>query len=123
MTVRAVVSILALACGAAALPCRAQQPAQQQPPAVRPLGPITNVSKDSLESVAAAVEVGGGSVFVNDMTARRLLLFDSTLQSSRVILDSAGRGPAGTAAFRDRSSPITAIRRCSSRRRRSRCWS
>jgi hypothetical protein len=99
MTVRAVVSILALACGAAALPCRAQQPAQQQPPAVRPLGPITNVSKDSLESVAAAVEVGGGSVFVNDMTARRLLLFDSTLQSSRVILDSAGEGASGYGSF------------------------
>ena len=99
MTVRAVVSILALASAAAALPCLAQQPAQQQPPAVRPLGPITNVSKDSLESVTAAVEVGGGGVLVNDITARRLLLFDSTLQGSRVILDSAGEGARGYGSF------------------------
>ena len=99
MIVRAAVSILALAGAAAVAPCRAQQPAQQQPRAVRPLGPITNVSRDSLESVTAAVEVGGGGVFVNDITARRLLLLDSTLQSSRVILDSAGEGASGYGSF------------------------
>jgi len=95
MTARAAVSLLALACVAAVTPGRAQQ----QPPAVRPLGPITSVSKDSLESVAAAVEVAGGGVFVNDISARRLLLFDSTLQGSRVILDSAGEGASAYGGF------------------------
>ena len=95
MTARAVVPILALACAAVVAPCRAQQ----QPPAVRALGPITSVSKDSLESVAAAVEVAGGGVFVNDISARRLLLFDSTLQVGRVILDSAGEGASAYGGF------------------------
>jgi hypothetical protein len=102
MTARSFVgelAVAALAALAVAAPCRSQQPAQQQPPPVRPLGPITRVSRDSLESVAAAVEVGGGGVYVNDMTARRLLLFDSTLQSGRVILDSAGEGASGYGSF------------------------
>ena len=99
MTARSFVSNLAVALAGVVTPCWAQQPAQQQPPAVRPLGPITHVSKDSLESVAAAVEVAGGGVLVNDISARRLLLFDSTLQSSRVILDSAGEGASGYGSF------------------------
>lgn len=88
MSARAVVSNIALACAAATAPCGAQQ----RPRAERPLGPITHVSRDTLQSVAAAVEVGGGRVLVNDILARRLLLFDSTLQRDTVILDSAGKG-------------------------------
>ncbi len=83
---------------ALAAPCVAQQ----QPPApvaVRALGPITNVSRDSLQSVAAAVEVGGGHVFVNDIIARRLLLLDSTLQSGTVVLDSSAGGTTGYGTF------------------------
>ena len=102
MTARSFASdfaVAALAALAVALPCRAQQPAQQQPPAVRPLGPITNVSKDSLESVASAVEVAGGGVLVNDIVARRLLLFDSTLQNSVVVLDSTGEGARAYGTF------------------------
>jgi len=95
MTVRAVVSILACSCAAAVAPCRAQQ----QPPAPRPLGPITRLSKDTLQSVAAAVEVAGGGVFVNDMSARRLLLFDSTLQKDTVVLDSTGEGASAYGTF------------------------
>jgi hypothetical protein len=95
MAARAVVSHAAvvLALAALAAPCRAQQPVPPpQLPPVRPLGPIMQVSNDSLESVAAAVEVAGGRVYVNDITARRLLLFDSTLQSDTIVLDSAEEG-------------------------------
>jgi hypothetical protein len=86
MTVRGIISIGALAIVTIVTPCRAQQ----QPPPVRPLGPITNVSRDSVASVAAAVEVAGGRVFVNDIVARRLLLYEPTLDSAVVIADSSG---------------------------------
>jgi len=92
--VRAVLSCLAmLACpGGAAL---AQQPV---PPPVRPLGPITHVAAESLASVATAVPVSGGRVYVNDITGRRLLLFDPDLARATVVADSAGSAEAyGTA--------------------------
>lgn len=90
----------ALLCGAVVLACsagaaRAQLPA---PPPVRPLGRITHVAAESLTSVAAAVPVAGGRVYVNDITARRLLLFDSGLTRATVVADSSGSGEAyGTA--------------------------
>jgi hypothetical protein len=93
-----VVSNVALALAVLVVPCRAQQQTPQPPP-VRSLGPIARVSKDSLESVAAAVEVAGGGVYVNDITARRLLLFDSTLQSGTVVLDSSGEGASAYGTF------------------------
>ncbi len=61
-----------------------------QPPAVRSLGLITHVSRDSLRSVARAIPVAGGGVYVNDIVARRLLLYDSTLANAVVIADSSG---------------------------------
>ena len=63
---------------------------QQQPPPVRQLGPITHVTGDSLASVAAVVQVSGGRVYVNDISARRVLLYDSTLASRTVVVDSSG---------------------------------
>ncbi len=85
MTARAIVSGVGVALAALVAPCRAQQP-----PPVRPLGPIVSVSRDTLASVSAAVQVAGGRVYVNDIVARRLLLFDSTLDSAVVIADSSG---------------------------------
>lgn len=85
MSARIVLSIAAAAALGLGTPGRAQQ----QPPAVRPLGPITNVSRDSLGSVTAAVQVSGGRVFVNDIQARRVLLYDSTLASMTVVADSS----------------------------------
>ena len=84
--------VRALLCCAAVLgglggAVRAQQPA---PPPVRALGPITGVAAESLASVAAAVPVAGGRVFVNDISARRLLLFDSGLTRATVVADSSG---------------------------------
>jgi len=80
-------AVLAGSAGAA----RAQQPA---PPPVRPLGPITHVAAESLASVAAAVPVAGGRVYVNDITARRLVLFDSGMTRATVVADSSGSGEA-----------------------------
>jgi hypothetical protein len=60
----------------------------QQPPAIRPLGKIERVSTDSLASAAAALPMPGGHVLVNDITSRRVLLFDSALAHSRVIADT-----------------------------------
>ncbi len=87
MTARTVVSNAAAALTLLSTQGRAQQ---QQPPAVRQLGPITNVSRDSLASVTAAVQVSGGRVYVNDISARRVLLYDSTLASMTVVADSSG---------------------------------
>src|SRR5262249_8741638 len=60
----------------------------QKPPAVRPLGPITRVSTEPLSSVATAVAISDGRVFVNDVLSRRVLLFDSTLSKAQVVADS-----------------------------------
>jgi hypothetical protein len=61
----------------------------QAPPAIRPLGEIDRVS-DSLASVADAVPMPGGRVLVNDITARRVLLYDSTFMHARVVVDTTG---------------------------------
>ena len=59
-----------------------------KPPAVRPLGRIERVSTDSLASAAAALPMPGGRVLVNDITSRRVLMFDSTLAHATLIADS-----------------------------------
>ena len=60
----------------------------QKPPAVRQLGRLERVSSDSLASAAAALPMPGGRVLVNDITARRVLLFDSTLAHATVVADT-----------------------------------
>jgi hypothetical protein len=84
MSARTVLSIAAAVLAWSA-PAGAQQ---QQPPAVRQIGQITAVSKDSLSSVATAVQVAGGRVFVNDILSRRVLLYDSALASPMLVADS-----------------------------------
>jgi hypothetical protein len=86
------VSTFAVLALAFASPGAAQQAPSVPPPPVRQLGPITGVSHDSLSSVAAAVHVAGGRVLVNDILARRVLLYDSTLSSMTVVADSANGG-------------------------------
>ncbi len=60
----------------------------QQAPAVRPLGPITRVSTQPMASVSAAIPLSDGRVYVNDVVSRRVLLFDSTLATAKVVADS-----------------------------------
>ena len=77
----------AAALAVSAGPAEAQQ---QAPPPIRPLGALTGVASESLASVAAVVPVARGRVYVNDITARRLLLFDSGLTRATVVADSTG---------------------------------
>ncbi len=61
----------------------------QRPPAIRPIGPIVHVSTEPLASVASALRLPDGRVFVNDIVARRVVLFDSALATAHVVTDSA----------------------------------
>ena len=60
----------------------------QKPPAIRQLGPLDRFSADSLASAAEVVAVSGGRAFVNDITGRRVVLFDSTLTHPIVVADT-----------------------------------
>jgi hypothetical protein len=60
----------------------------QQPPPIRPLGPIERVSMEQLASVSGARALPDGRVIVNDITGHRVMLFDSTLSLVKVIADS-----------------------------------
>jgi hypothetical protein len=61
----------------------------QRPPPIRPVGPITHVSSEPLASIAAAIRLSDGRLFVNDIVARKVVLFDSTLATAHVVTDSA----------------------------------
>ncbi len=82
MTVRSTL-VFSAAAVAACAPVMAQQA-----PAARPLGPITRVSTEPMTSVATAVALSDGRVFVNDVVSRRVLLFDSTLATAKIVADS-----------------------------------
>jgi hypothetical protein len=83
----------------------------QQPPPVRPLGPIVRVSTEPLSSVAAVRQLPDGRVFVNDIVAHRVVLFDSSLARAKVVADSTsatanayGNRPGGLLAYRGDST-------------------
>src|SRR5215831_2834261 len=82
MTIRSSLLLAAAAC-AVATPAAAQRE-----PAVRPLGPITRVSTEPMASIITAVPLSDGHVYVNDVVSRRILLFDSTLASAKIVADS-----------------------------------
>jgi hypothetical protein len=63
--------------------------ASGQRPPIRTIGPITHVSTEPLSSIVAVIRLSDGRVFVNDIVARRVVIFDSTLSATRVITDSA----------------------------------
>src|SRR5919202_3497975 len=62
--------------------------AAQQPPPIRPLGPVVAKSKEGFTNVVGVRALPGGRVLVNDVAKRRVLLFDSTLASFTVVADS-----------------------------------
>ena len=83
----------------------------QQPPKVRPLGPIVKVSTEPLGSVASVRHLPGGRVLVNDIISHRVLLFDSTFTKATVVADSTsatanayGARPGGLIAYRGDST-------------------
>jgi hypothetical protein len=67
----------------------------QKAPAVRPLGALERSSIEPLASAATALPMPGGRVLVNDLTGRRLLLFDSTLARATVVADTTSATAQG----------------------------
>jgi len=81
----------ALSLGAGAL-CLGPRPIAAQAaalPAVRNLGPIVAVARDSIRRNNGIRVLSGGRVMVNDVGSRRLLLLDSTLGGGVPILDTS----------------------------------
>jgi hypothetical protein len=62
-------------------------PAQQQIP-VRSLGPAEAVSKDTIGFLYGVRELSDGRLIANDVTGRRLMMFDRSLSNYKVIADS-----------------------------------
>ncbi|HEY2824223.1 MAG TPA: hypothetical protein VGI83_01630 [Gemmatimonadales bacterium] len=89
MTVRTRLAITVAASLGLVTPAVAQQ-APAPPPPIRALGPITAVTKDSIAAVSTAVATAGGKILLNDITAHRVLMFDSTLRTMTVVADSTG---------------------------------
>ncbi len=78
----------ALTLGAVAIAGTTAAAAAQQLPPVHPLGPVVSTSVEPLASVSQVRALPGGRVIVHDLTGRRVVLFDSTLQHVTVIADS-----------------------------------
>src|SRR5580658_4829009 len=68
----------------------ATAPAQQPAVPVRPLGKIVAQAADTLRSVTSVRQLSDGRLFVEDGTAHRVLLFDSTLTRATVVIGAAG---------------------------------
>jgi hypothetical protein len=84
---------------------------QAQMPAVRQLGPVTAVGKDSLGAITTVRQLPDGRVLVNDIVGRRVVMFDSSLSSFTVIADTTsatanayGVRPGGLIAYRGDST-------------------
>jgi hypothetical protein len=75
---------------------------QAQSVTIRPLGPIVARAKDSVGATIFVRPLSDGRVIVNDVSLRRLLLFDSTLTNITVIADSAG----GSGAYGSRQGGL-----------------
>lgn len=80
-------------------------PAQTAPKIpIRTLAPSTAVSKDSVGPLLAVRALSNGNVLVNDILGRRVMWFDGTLGSSRVVIDTIG----GTSPSAPLRVPLTA---------------
>jgi hypothetical protein len=71
----------------AAMPTIAGAQQAQRPP-IRQLGAITASSSEKLTNVPSIRALSNGSVLVNDMTSRRVVMFDPQLSKFTVIADS-----------------------------------
>jgi hypothetical protein len=96
--------VIAFATGANAV-CQAQMPA------IRQLGPVTAVGKDSLGAITTVRQLPNGRVLVNDIVVRRVVMFDSSLSSLTVVADTTsatanayGVRPGGLIAYRGDST-------------------
>src|SRR5256885_16638602 len=87
--------------------------AQSSLPPIRQLGPVTAVAKDSLGAVSGIRALPGGRLLVNDIIARRGVLFDSPLppppagsDTTRAPANAYGRRGGGPSACHRASSPL-----------------
>ena len=80
--------------------------AQQRPP-VRQIGQVTAASAEKFAAVGGIRALANGSVLVNDVPGRRVLLFDPQLASFKVIADSTS---ATANAYGGRSGSLVAYR-------------
>ena len=84
--------------------------AQSLPP-IRPLGPVTAVAKEPLGAVSSVRHLPDGRVLVNDIVARRVVMFDSSLSTVTLVADTTsatasayGTRPGGLIAYRGDST-------------------
>ena len=99
---RIVAIAIVLAAGVVAAPLCLSQSL----PPVRQLGPVTAVAHDSMGAVSGIRALSNGTLLVNDIVGRRVLLFDSTLTLVSVVADTTsatasayGTRPGGLVAF------------------------
>lgn len=89
----------------------AQAPVSSSRPAIRPLGSVKAVSKDSLGAVNNIRALPGGRLLVNDASKRRVVLLDSMFNIIKTVADTTpgnpnayGGGMASLIAFRGDST-------------------
>jgi hypothetical protein len=80
--------IVALTLGSLAISARAQAPSNSPTVPIRQLAKLDHTSVDALGSAATAFQLPDGGVIVNDIRARRLVLFDSTLAHTTILADT-----------------------------------
>ena len=80
--------------------------AQKLPP-IRPLGPVEHVSTELLGAVSSVRALPGGRVLVNDISGRRVVLFDATLSTVTVVADTTS---ATANAYSSRAGGMFAYR-------------
>ncbi len=94
---RRIFTVLALGLASATVQASAQSTgttpsvAQAKIP-TRSLGAVTAVSTDSLGARVAVRPLSSGKVLVNDVARQRVLLFDASLKSATVVMDSGSSG-------------------------------
>ncbi|HUQ82072.1 MAG TPA: hypothetical protein VM076_13060 [Gemmatimonadaceae bacterium] len=76
-------------------------------PPIRQLGAVSATAKENLGSVAAIRPLSDGRVLVNELSGRRVLLFDAALQSFTVVADST---PATNNAYGGRIAGLVGWR-------------
>lgn len=96
---------------AALTTAHAQPGSSTSRPPIRPLGPVAAATTDSLGTITNVRALPGGRLLVNDISARRVLLLDSTLAIVKVVADTTpgnpnayGSGMASLIAFRGDST-------------------
>lgn len=76
----------------AAAPALLSAQSSAKPIPLRSLGPVTAVSTDTLGPRVAVRALSNGTVLVNDIVRQRVRLYDASLTTSRVVIDSGAGG-------------------------------